>query len=410
VKPVHLGTVVGVSLIVAVVLRQPMVGLLLLASASVAVALSRSLGALPLLILVLKLALLALVTIVAPVLWPQGGGLIPVNPDQQLYLETSSRIAEALRVSLLRVDYAGIVGLHNRSYSVALGWLAFLNGGGSILLYRLFNVFLSLVLAALAYALARCLYPLSTKAHRLTFLGVSLLPSVNLYSMFLLRDVLIAAVLMLVVVGLFGHRLWLAVAGLALTYFTRIQLFFLLAGAAALYAAMRAARHAGRYAHALNPVLAAGFVVAGYFVAPFVLPPEHDYTRALSILSFGYFLVRLVPSLLGLDFLFAEQGALELERSTLAGARLLLFDTWLVPLLFMAAAVRYKRMPVRCGRLYLWAAAVSVGYTAGYWIAYGALIVRLLMPLYPLLLSAATVGILSARGDASQEGAGRDGR
>jgi hypothetical protein len=238
----HLAAFMGLFLLLAWVLRQPMIGVLLIGGVSLTMALSSALGALPWIVLALKLALWAIVSLLVPVLWPEAGGLIPVNPDQKLYLETASRIAEALRVSLLKVDYAGIVGLHNRAYSVALGWLAFLNGGGSALLYRLFNVFLSLVLAALAYALARSLYPPSRKAAVLVFLGVGLLPSINLYSMFVLRDVMIAAVLMLVVLGLFGQKFWVILVGLALTYFTRIQLFFLLVGAIVLFAAMRGAQ------------------------------------------------------------------------------------------------------------------------------------------------------------------------
>jgi hypothetical protein len=394
----------GLFLLLAWVLRQPMIGVLLIGGVSLTMALSSALGALPWIVLALKLALWAIVSLLVPVLWPEAGGLIPVNPDQKLYLETASRIAEALRVSLLKVDYAGIVGLHNRAYSVVLGWLAFLNGGGSALLYRLFNVFLSLVLAALAYALARSLYPPSRKAAVLVFLGVGLLPSINLYSMFVLRDVMIAAVLMLVVLGLFGQKFWVILVGLALTYFTRIQLFFLLVGAIVLFAAMRGAQRARRWAHELSLALLAGFVIAGYFFAPLVLPPEYDYSHAMSILSFGRFLVHLVPSVLGLDFLFADQTALELGRSTLGAARLLLFDTWLVPLLFMGGAIYYRRMAPKFREFYLWVAAVVIGYAAGYWITYGAIFVRLLVPLYPLFLLAAAVGISSVRDGISQGG------
>lgn len=387
---------IALLLLVAAALRQPMVGLLLAGSASVAMALSRALRGLPWAVVALKLAILAAVSLLVPVIWPGGEGLIPVNPDQHLYLETSSRIAEALAVSPLAVDYRGIVGIHNLSYSVALGWLAFLNGGGNLFLYRLFNVFVSMVLAGLSYALARSLCPRSTRAPTVVFLGVAVLPSVNAYSMFVLRDVLIAAVVMSVVLGLFGRKLWLALAGLAVAYFTRIQLFFLLVGAAALFASVRAVRHTGRYGHALRWVLVAGFVVAGFYLVPLVLPPEYDCTHASTVLGFGRFLVRLVPSLLGLDFLFAMQGSLELDRATLAAARLLLLDTWLVPLLFMGAAVCYKKMTESWREFYLWVGAVSVGYAAGYWIAYGGSFVRLLMPLYPLFLVAAAGGLLSA--------------
>lgn len=400
---------IAALLLAAVVLRQPMVGLLLAGSASVALALNRALRGLPWAVLALKLGLLAAVSVLVPMVWPDGGGLIPVNPDQHLYMETSGRIAEALRVSPLSVDYATIVGLHNRSYSVALGWLGFLNGGGNVFLYRLFNVFLSMVLAGLSYALARSVCPRSRRVPMLVFLGVAFLPSANVYSMFVLRDVLIAAVVMSVALGLFGHTLWLVLAGLAVAYFTRLQLFFLLAGAVALFVSMRVARRAGPYSPALKWVLAAGFVVAGFYLAPLVLPPEYDYTHASSVSSFGQFLVRLVPSLLGLDFGFAVQGSLELDRATLAAARIVLVDTWLVPLLFLGAAVCYRKMTESCREFYLWVGAVSVGYAAGYWITYGVVFVRLLMPLYPLFLLAAAGGLLRStdHGAATGESVGQ---
>ena len=181
---------VAVSVVIAVALRQPMVGVLLISSVIVTMILCRSFPHLPWMILGAKLALVALVSFIAPKLWPQAGGLIPINPDQWFYVDTAERIAEALRASPFAVDYRGIVGLHNRLYSVVLGWLAFLNGGGSIILYRLFNVFVSLLLAAAAAALARSLYPSSPHIALIVFAGVALLPSVNAYALFVLRDVL----------------------------------------------------------------------------------------------------------------------------------------------------------------------------------------------------------------------------
>lgn len=387
----------GASLLVAVVLRQPMVGLLLASSACVAAALGRSVRVLPWVVLALKLVLLGAVSLLVPVLWPEGGGLIPVNPDQHLYVETANRIADALRVSPLSVDYAGIVGLHNRSYSVVLGWLAYLNGGGNLFLYRLFNGFISLLLAGLAYVLARRLYPRSLQAASLVFLGVAVLPSVNAYSMFILRDVLIAAIVMSVALGLFGRRYWLTIVGLVMAYFTRFQLFFLLVGAVALFAAIKFGRRFGQYGPVLRGVLLAAFAIGGFYVAPLVLPPEYDYSHASSLLSFGRFLVHLVPSLLGLDFLLVDPGSLELGRSTLVAARLLLVDMWLVPFLFMGIALHYRRMDGRWREFYLWVWAVTIGYMAGYWIAYGTVFVRLLMPLYPLFLLAVPAVVLRGK-------------
>lgn len=386
---------VAVSVVIAVALRQPMVGVLLISSVIVTMILCRSFPHLPWMILGAKLALVALVSFIAPKLWPQAGGLIPINPDQWFYVDTAERIAEALRASPFAVDYRGIVGLHNRLYSVVLGWLAFLNGGGSIILYRLFNVFVSLLLAAAAAALARSLYPSSPHIALIVFAGVALLPSVNAYALFVLRDVLIAALLMTVALGLFARKFWLVAMGLVLTYFTRIQLFLLLAGAIALFIGLRVAGRMGRYSSALRLAMAGLFVIAGYFVAPHVLPPEYDYTQALSLTSFGRFLVRALPSLAGLDFLFANQENLELSRGMLVLVRLLLFDTWLVPLLFVGAVTWYRRADPQWRELCLWVWAVSLGYVSGYWMTYGAMSIRLAMPLYPLFLVVVAIGLRS---------------
>lgn len=389
--PALLSAITAVA--VAVTLGEPMVGVLLIALALVAIVLSRSFHCLPWLVLGAKLVLVAIVSLAAPALWPHGGGLIAVNPDQQLYIDTAHRIADVLRESPFSVDYAGIVGLHNRSYSVALGWLAFLNGRGSILLYRLFNVFLSLLLGAFSAALARYLYPSSPHVARFVFLGVALLPSVNAYAMFVLRDVLIAAIVSAVALGLFGRRLWLMLAGVALAYFTRIQLFFLLSGAVILFVGLRMSRRLGRHGALLRGAFTAAFVIGGYFVAPLVLPPEHDYTQAWSLRSFGQFVVGLPSSLLGLDFLRAAPEDLELGRETLGLTRLLLFDTWLVPLLFFGAIVWYRKLDARWREFWLWVWALALGYAAGYWIAYGKVYVRLMVPLYPLFVVVAGGGL-----------------
>ncbi len=386
---------VGASLLIATVLRQPMVGLLLASSTLVATVLSRSVGLLPWMVLALKLVLVGVVSLLAPLLWPGSGGLIPVNPDQHLYVETASQIVDALRTSPLAVDYAGIVGLHNRLYSIALGWLAYLNGGGSVFLYRLFNVFVSFLLAAIAYSLACHVAPQHRSTGRLAFVTIGLLPSVNAYAMLVLRDVLLAVAVAAVALGLFSRKHWLTIAGLAVAYYTRVQLFFLLVGAAALFAALRFLRHCGRYGPALRGSLVAVFLIVGFFVAPFVLPPEYDYTHARTLASLGRFVVSVIPCLLGLDFLMVDRASLELSRSTLALTRIILFDTWLVPLMFLGSVVLYRRMDSQQREFHLWVWAVSLGYAAGYWIAYGAMSVRLMVPLYPLLLLAGPVHALN---------------
>lgn len=376
------------SAAVASALAQPMVGVVLLALVITTMALSHSLGRLPWLVFVTKLGLVVLTSILAPALWPNAGGLIPVNPDQQFYIDTADRIAEALRIRPFAVDYAGIVGIHNCFYNIVLGWLAFLNGRGSLLLYRLFNLLVSVLLASASAALAQYLYPRASQVTRIVFASVAFLPSVNAYAMFVLRDVLIATLLMTVTLGLFCWRPWILITGLIVAFFTRLQLFFLLGGAAALLFGIKISRHARGYAPILRLALTVTFVIAGYFIAPFVLPPEYDYSRVSTLAGFGRFLLRLPFSLLGLDFLFAGREALELDRGTLIVTRLILFDTWLAPLLFLGTLIWYRKTGFRWREFWLWVWAISIGYVAGYWMAYGMVFVRLLMPLYPLFLIA----------------------
>jgi len=407
----HLCTVsIVVSVIVAVVLHQPMIGVLLLASSLLTAVLARDLGPASWVIFGAKLGLLAVVSVLVPIVFD--AEILPVNPDQLFYVVTAERIAERIAdANPLAVDYAEIVGLHNLLYSVLLGWLAFLNGSASVLLYRVFNAFLSMVLAGLGYALARAVFPVARKTWLYAFLGCSLLPSVNAYTMFVLRDVLIGVLVLLIAVSLYGRRYWLALGGLLLAFYTRIQLSFLLVGACGLYAGFGLARRLGRWAPALRGALVVGFVVAGYFIAPLVLPPEYDYTQAWNLAGFGRFLLRFVPSFVGLDFLLVAPEGLELGRSTLAIVRLVMIDTWAVPLLFLLGVLLFRKMATRWREFYLWTLALVLGYAAGYWIAYGALMVRLWVPLYPLLLVAAVpvseellrrAQLLSARARASE--------
>lgn len=139
------GSVAG--LVLAAVLRQPMLGVVWVGSCFVALVLSKGAGVTAWIVLAAKAALLGIVSITAPMLF--GNDLIPVNPDQELYLTTAGHIAEALRRGPFGVDYTAIAGRHNRLYDVALGWLAFLNGSVSVLLFRAFNLFLSVVLCGL---------------------------------------------------------------------------------------------------------------------------------------------------------------------------------------------------------------------------------------------------------------------
>lgn len=381
-----LGLGVGAGVISAAVLGQPMVGTVLVLSCFAAFVLGHSLGVVPWAALAVKLALVAVVSVVVPVYF--GGELIPVNPDQTLYLATAEHIAEALAQNPLHVDYAGIVGLHNRLYSVLLGWMAFLNRGGTVLLYRLFNVFLSMVLAALGFVVARTLNPQAKGAWTCAFLGCSLLPSVNAYAMFVLRDVLIGTLVLLIAVGLWTRRYWLVVLGLPVVFYTRIQLFFLLVGGSLLYGLLLFAPRLGRWAAAARGLALVGFVMVGYFVAPLVLPPEYDYSQAWNVAGVARFVWSFLPSFLSLDFLRAGPESLELGRASLWVARVILFDTWVLPVCFLLVGLLYRRMGRLWRDFYLWAWALVLGYAAGYWIAYGGLMIRLWLPLYPVLLVA----------------------
>ncbi|MCS7240417.1 MAG: hypothetical protein NZ651_04155, partial [Candidatus Bipolaricaulota bacterium] len=46
----------------------------------------------------------------------------------------------------------------------------------------------------------------------------------------------------------------------------------------------------------------------------------------------------------------------------------------------------YKRAPNQWKEIYLWTWAIIAGYAVGYWHAYGSLMIRLWIPLYPLQL------------------------
>ncbi|MEN3010401.1 MAG: hypothetical protein ABDI20_05410 [Candidatus Bipolaricaulaceae bacterium] len=376
-----LGAALGISL--AIALQQPIVGVLFLLLFLFAPILGRTLGIAPWIAISVKLSLLFIATFI--VLFLFGGELIPVNPDQNFYYDTIGQIACALRENPLCVDYNAIVGLHNRSYSVVLGWLAFLNGRESVLLCRLFNILLSLLLAGLAYGLACVIYP-QKRTRFYVFLGAALLPSINMYTLFVLRDVLIAVLTTTFIFGTFARRYWLTLLSLVLTYYTRFQLFFLFVGSMLLYIGLRLVSRLGFSEKVVKSVFVAMFVLTTYFLAPLVLPPEYEYTQTWGLAGFGRFLGRFIPSFVGIDFLFTPQEMLELSRPVLAIARGFLFDSWALPILFLMGFWFYKRAPNQWKEIYLWTWAFIASYAVGYWHAYGRLMIRLWIPLYPLLL------------------------
>jgi hypothetical protein len=370
------------AVLAAVNLDQPMVEALLLLSFSVGLFLPRQLWQAFTVVFGVKLLLLIAVTVLTP--W--GSSLIPGNPDQYMYVSTAERIAEELQAHPFSVDYQAIVGLQNRSYNVILGWLAFFNGKPSILLYRVFNIFLSLVLAVLGCTVAGWLYPKRGKASHIVLISLGLLPSVNVYAMFVLRDVLLA-VLMLLFAGSLLRRQWIILAlTIFLTYYTRIQLAFWMLGIAGFAFFLRGVVRFLRARRMIPTMMVMGFILATYLVSPMLVPPKYDVYSAT---SFGRFLARFIPSFVGMDFLLADSSQLNVGRVSLALSRLVLVDSWLLPLLFLWMGLSWQHwrwQDAQWKELYVGLWAGLLAYFAGYWISYGGLMIRLWLPFYPLLL------------------------
>ena len=394
-----LWAVVAAAVIAAVTLWAPVVVLCVLGIAFSTALVPRPVRVGFVVVAGVKGGLAFVVTVAAVVLYPDG--LLPGQSDQAFYVETAHAIAMAsLTEGTAVLDYSSIVELHNLSYNVLIGWATSLNpyggvGGASggttvanLLSYRFLNILFSTLLLAAALGLVGWLYGESRSAplyRTLTLWGVGLMPSVVIYSQMVLRDVMIAMRFTAFVDGLVARRPLLTVAVTALMYLTRLQLGLILCVGVVGWVLLRIL--GGRRRGPVQTGVSLAVLGATAFGATFVFPSVafvRGYVKPEVIVD----LVTFFPSsILGLDVLFAPAEDLALSRAALLRTRLVVPDTFLVPLLAALAAVVGPRgdRSQRSSETTLVVWAMVLVYALSYYVYYGFMFVRLMMPFYGVL-------------------------
>lgn len=365
---------------------QPAVLLLLLSCFLLALAVPGPVRLLYAGIVGFKLCILAVASLLASLLFRDA--IIPGQPDQFWYIETASVIAYEIADTGWGTDYFAIVGLHNRLYNVVLGWLTFANYSPDLVLFRLLNVFASLVLIVFGIRLADALYGPDRTLRVTCALGLAVLPFTNLYSMIVTRDVLIAACVMAFMYGMVRRSLAIQAAVFAIMFYLRIQFAFVLLVIAVGWLVMNHS-HFSRLGRKRLIWTGLGIVIVGgaSWVVANLVPQLRHVTAVLGPAFLLEFASAFPISFLGLDFLFADASKTNLPRIQLLLGRVIAPETIILPALLIYTTLRSSRLglPVIHRRflLVLW---IAIGiYAFGYYVEYRLMFVRLLLPFYPLM-------------------------
>uniref|UniRef100_A0A7C3RJI0 Glycosyltransferase RgtA/B/C/D-like domain-containing protein n=1 Tax=Dictyoglomus thermophilum TaxID=14 RepID=A0A7C3RJI0_DICTH len=340
------------------------------------------------LILFIKLLLVVSVsTVVSLHRYP--GSLLPGNPDQFWYVETAQRIAVELR-SKNFLDYYEIVNIHNRLYNILLGWITYLNGNSSVLLYRMFNTMISIAIAIIGYHFSISIYPNQRLYHTFAYIFLSFLPSLNIYSQFVLRDILISFVNIL-----FFYLLWIrkwAILPIVIyiMYYLRLQMSYIYIASLLIYATILIFKslHFESKKHKKYILILEIFIVMTLISYLLSLFFKVDYLfQYIFKFDFWKIIIRFPFSFLGLDFLIADESKSYFSRSILLLSRLLMIDGFILPLIYIFTVYRYFK--VRNFDLINFINILSfimMSYYIGYSIEYNVTFLRLWIPFYPILL------------------------
>ena len=339
---------------------------------------------------VAKLFLAIAVSLLALYLFPEG--VLPGQPDQFWYIQTAQGIAASVdRYGLFGSDYFAIVGLHNRLYNMVLGWITYLNGTTDLFVFRLLNTFLSLALVVYGVKIAGLIYQGDERYQRWALLGVGLLPTMNIYAMTVLRDVMISLFLMMFVYYMLRGAIVRQILVIALTYYLRLQLTYLMVVVGIGWFLMRNRRTVERRVWSVRrwfgPVAGVLAIGVAAFVATRTVPILTYLTSFITLDFLGRFAVAFPISFLGLDFLFAHSAAMKLGRMQLLIIHLITPETVILPITFVAVLLRRvpSGLPPMYANLRLVVWIFALIYAFGYYVEYREIFVRLLLPIYPLI-------------------------
>lgn len=304
-------------------------------------------------------------------------GIAPVNPDQEWYLSSSLSLMSKLG-GLSFWDYSSELGLQNFLYNVILAFWGNLAGSLELLDIRLINLIFSIQISFLCFKF--CSDIPNKKLRKQVFLVTLFIPTLNFYSLGILRDVLISLIITFFFLSLKRSSL----AGLSFScfviYFLRSELVFIFA---ATFLFFFLNKH-------LNAkwaiVLVIFFLLFLKFNAEILFPSLVFFLR-FDIADLLIGLPRLVFSILGLDFLLFDRSTTQfaLSFSSLLMSRLIFFDSLIIPLMFFYYF--FKKSGQGNNQIVNSLMFFLLVYSFGYHIRYGMVFVRHLFPIYPIMVT-----------------------
>jgi len=337
----------------------------------------------------IKVLLTILVSSIIILIW--NSELIPTNPDQTWYIETAKTISDELTIGH-SPDYNDIIVLHNRSYNIILGWLTYLNGGIiSIFSFRLLNCLFSMGIAIIGFYMSRKLYPEESLLHCYTLIILLFLPSINVYSMFVLRDILIAFIVIVFFYGIITNNpIWIIVSMIA-GYYTRAQILLVMAAVIVIHLLITKKIFQKEKFSIIKLIVAIilGVGIAVLMIA-YIFPSYAYMLTMLESKNLVKLLSQFIISLFSLDFLFVDlSGPNVLSRESLTLSRIIMFDSILLPFLLLLMFIRHKKYFRKYPALQISGFDLIITmlfYFAGYWTEYGLTFLRLFLPFYPIML------------------------
>ena len=172
-----------------------------------------------------KYGLSLLIQLVAVYYW--NSQIIPIN-GSALVLNNINSICYQLQKWRLWCELQEIVGIHNRLYDIIGGWLTFLNGGDAVGVMKHFNIFVANGIVLFGYLITREIYPREYRLQRMVVLVLAMMPSINLYSLLVLRDVLLALCCSVFFFTLLKKKVIGTILVIGLTYYLRLQFAYIM--------------------------------------------------------------------------------------------------------------------------------------------------------------------------------------
>jgi hypothetical protein len=303
--------------------------------------------------------------------------IVRLNVDQGWYGATAHSVADAVSSYGLFIDYSYVVGNQNFLYNAILGLYTAANGSLNPLSWLLLNF---AVYAGIIFFCLRIKRTLGVKGRDDFFaLALFLLPSLNIYSMLMLRDLLIGLALCAFIDALLARRYLSQLLLLGAVFALRNQFAFILFFASALEWYIR-----NRKTVAL-PLRLSAIGLGSIAVLIIAAGGRYGYLLNYFNLSFLYGFFSWVPlGFLGLDFIVQDRSVLAASFSSLVLYRLISPDTFLLPLFFLVSLVRSRSMSASWKRLSFVLCVVLFIYCFGYYSEYKLMFVRLFIPFYAL--------------------------